>query len=202
MACVGVRLMRHGNRSARYLVTSWLVMAPEVLMYLFTLLSLLPASMSADAVLLARRRRWSAPALAWCCGHPASPTCSRATSTSRQTTCSTAPRRHGAIGCGRGHWRPAQPMRDRGIPGWPAACQTDLQPPPAAAPAARVPAPAGAAPTGRQAAMPPTVPPPVAAPLPPRCAGPVPAAARCGTPTRRPARCPPATARHGAAPRA
>ncbi len=48
----GVQLMLRGNRSARYFVTSWLVMALGVLMYLLTLLTLLPASMSADAVLL------------------------------------------------------------------------------------------------------------------------------------------------------
>lgn len=50
--CVGIRLMRLGNRSARYFVTSWLVMALGVMMYLLTLLTLLPASMSGDAVLL------------------------------------------------------------------------------------------------------------------------------------------------------
>ncbi len=49
---VGLRLMWRGDRSARYFVASWLVMALGVLMYLFTLLTLLPASMSADAVLL------------------------------------------------------------------------------------------------------------------------------------------------------
>jgi len=49
---VGLRLLLKGNRSARYFVTSWLVMALGVLMYLFTLLPVLPPSMSADAVLL------------------------------------------------------------------------------------------------------------------------------------------------------
>lgn len=49
---VGLRLMLKGNRSARYFVTSWLVMALGVLMYLLTLLPVLPPSMSADAVLL------------------------------------------------------------------------------------------------------------------------------------------------------
>ena len=44
--------MLRGNRSARYFVTSWLVMALGVLMYLLTLVTLLPASMSAEAVLL------------------------------------------------------------------------------------------------------------------------------------------------------